>query len=178
MKRNSDTPSFGSRFGQVAWVVNDIKAAEKFFREVVGIPNFVKMENLRAEDLEGTYYEKPGNYSFHLYMAYSGDSLLELIQPVSGQSIFQDYLDKHPEGGVQHIAYIVPEAELDKAISQLTNKGYPVTQSLTLPVAKVAFFDTCKEIGVVTEIIGVTSAGLEFVKQLKSEANLIAEVEA
>jgi len=132
-------------------VVKDIQAAEKFFREVVGVPNFVKMENLRAEELEGTYYGRPATNSFHLYMAASGESLIELIQPVSGQSIFDDYLKKHPEGGVQHIAYIVPEAELDKAISELTNKGYPVITSLRLPVAKVAFFDTYKEIGVVTE---------------------------
>ena len=160
--------SFGSRFAQIAWVVNDIQASEKFFREVVGVPDFVKLENLRSEDLEGTYYAKSGNYVFHLYMAYSGETLIELIQPVSGQSIFHDYLIEHPEGGVQHIAYMVPEADLDKAISELTQKGYPVITSLSLPVAKVAFFDTRKEIGVVTEIIGLTGAGVEFLQQMKS----------
>ena len=168
MATSSEKTSFGSRLGQIAWVVSDIQAAEKFFREVVGVPTFVKMENLHAEELEGSYYGKPGTYSFHLYMAYSGESLIGLIQPISGQSIFQDYLEKHPEGGVQHIAYLVPEADLDKAISELTNKGYPVITSLRLPVAKVAFFDTYKEIGVVTEIIGLTEAGVTFVNQLKS----------
>src|SRR5688500_10249939 len=122
MQANLATTSFGSRFGQIAWVVKDIVAAETFFREVIGIRNFVKMENLRAEELEGSYYGKPGTYSFHLYMAYSGESLIELIQPVSGQSIFKDYLEKHPDGGVQHIAYVVPEADFDKAIGELTNK--------------------------------------------------------
>ncbi len=43
-------------------------------------------------------------------------------------------------------------------------------QSLHLPVAKVAFFDTYKEIGVATEIIGLTEAGVEFIKQLKDGA--------
>jgi catechol 2,3-dioxygenase-like lactoylglutathione lyase family enzyme len=167
MDTHSANTIFGSHFNQVTWVVKDIQATEKFFREVVGISSFVKMENLRAADLEGTYNGKPGNYVFHLYMAASGDTLLELIQPVSGQSIFQDYLELHPEGGVQHIAYIVPEAELDKAVSELTGKGYPVITSLRLPVANVAFFDTSKDIGVVTEIIGVTEAGNEFVQQLK-----------
>jgi catechol 2,3-dioxygenase-like lactoylglutathione lyase family enzyme len=168
MEMHPTGTTFGSRFAQIAWVVSDIQAAEKFFREVIGVPNFAKMENLRSEDLEGTYYEQSGNYVFHLYMAYSGESLIELIQPVSGQSIFNDYLKKHPYGGVQHIAYTVAEADLDKAISELTNKGYPVITSLNLPVAKVAFFDTSKEIGVVTEIIGLTAAGVEFLQQLKS----------
>ncbi|WP_169337653.1 VOC family protein [Segetibacter koreensis] len=160
----------GSRFGQIAWVVPDIQSAEKFFREVIGVQEFVKMENLRADQLEGMAYGKPGNFVFHLYMTYSGGSLLELIQPVSGQSIFQDYLDKHPQGGVQHIAFMVPETELRQCVSGLTDKGYSSILSLTLPVAKVSFFDTTKEIGVFTEIIGVTEAGVEFVERLKTKA--------
>lgn len=107
-------------------------------------------------------------FVFHLYMAYSGESLLELIQPVSGNSIFQEFLDDHPRGGVQHVAYSVPETKFDHAVTQLTQKGYPVIQSLRLPVATVAFFDTSAEIGVATEIIGVTEAGVEFVGQLKN----------
>jgi len=103
-------------------------------------------------------------------MAYSGESLVELIQPISGQSIFQDYLDKNPSGGVQHIAYGIPVSELNKAISEMTDKGYHVITSLNLPVAKVVFFDTSKEIGVFTEIIGLTDAGVEFVQQVKNES--------
>lgn len=167
MEMQTVRTSFGSQFSQVAWVVKDIQAAENFFREVFGISNFVKMENLNASDLEGTYYGKPANYIFHLYMASSGDSLLELIQPVSGQSIFQDYLDLNPNGGIQHIAYMVPEAELDLAVSELTKQGYPVITSLRLPVASVSFFDNSKEIGVVTEIIGVTEAGVQFLQEIK-----------
>ena len=160
--------SFGSQFSQIAWVVPDILASEKYFRDVLGISNFVKMENLRSEDLKGKYYGQPDNYVFHLYLAYSGETMLELIQPISGESIFMEYLNDHPEGGVQHIAYSVPDAQLNKATSELTDKGYPIVQSLCLPVANVAFFDTRKEMGVMTEIIGLTEAGVGFVQQLKS----------
>ncbi len=162
--------SFGSQFSQVAWVVPDIIASEKYFRDVLGISNFVKMENLRSEELEGRYYGNPDNYVFHLYMAYSGGTMLELIQPVSGESIFAEYLQKNPNGGVQHIAYSIPADQLSKAIEELTDKGYPAVQSLSLPVANVAFFDTRKEIGVMTEIIGLTEAGVGFVEELKTGA--------
>jgi hypothetical protein len=64
---------------------------------------------------------------------------------------------------VQHIAYSIPVADLDKAVYELTNKGYPVITSLNMPAAKIAFFDTYKEMGVVTEIIGITDEGAEFV---------------
>lgn len=171
MEEQFKNQTVSSRLGQVAWVVSDIHAAEAFFKDVMGVRSFVRLENLRAEEHEGTYYGKPGDYVFHLYMAYSGDTLVEIIQPVSGQSIFQDYLDKHPEGGVQHIAYIVPEAEFQNSILELTKSGYDLIQSLNLPVANVAFFETTKKIGVVTEIIGLTDAGIDFLRQVKDESN-------
>jgi methylmalonyl-CoA/ethylmalonyl-CoA epimerase len=167
MDTASTGTSFCSNIGQFAWVVKDIQASEKFFRDNLGIKNFVKLENLRSEDLEGTYKGKPGNFVFHLYLAYSNESLIELIQPVSGESMYQDYLDKHPEGGVQHIAYLLPVADFDKAVSELTNKGFSIITSLNLPVVKVSYFDTYKEIGIVTEIIGVKETGVEFLQQMK-----------
>jgi len=158
----------GTRFGQVAWVVPDIRAAETFFRDVLGVPGFAKMENLQARDLDGTYRGRPADFAFHLYMAYSNGALIELIQPVDGESLFQEFLAARPRGGVQHVAYMVPESDFDEAVAQLARKGHPVVLTLTLPVARVAFFDTTAEIGVATEIIGVTAAGDEFLGQLRS----------
>ena len=168
MELSSSSAPLGTRFGQVAWVVPDIQAAERFFREALGVPGFAKIENIRAQDTGGTYHGRPGDFVFHLYMAYSGGTLLELIQPVSGASIFQEFLASHPAGGVQHVAYLVGEDEFEHAVAELTGRGYPVVQALTLPVATVAFFDTTAEIGVATEIIGVTEAGRGFVAQLQS----------
>ena len=170
MESASHAAPIGTRFGQVAWVVPDIRAAEAFFREALGVPGFAKMENLQARDLGGTYRGRPADFAFHLYMGYSNGALIELIQPVAGESLFQEFLAAHPRGGVQHVAYMVPEAAFDGAVAQLTRKGHPVVQTLTLPVATVAFFDTTGEIGVATEIIGVTAAGDEFVAQLRSGA--------
>ena len=79
-----DSTSFGSQFSQIAWVVADILALEKFFRKVFGISYFVKMENLHSQELEGRYFGKVDNHVFHLYLAYSGES------------IFQEFLNKHP----------------------------------------------------------------------------------
>lgn len=164
----TSTTLFGKHFAQVAWVVPDIEATAKFFQETMGVPRFFKMENLRAQDLEGTYNGQPGDFEFHLYLACSGDSMLELIQPVSGKSIYTDFLETQSKGGVQHIAYVVEDTEFGEAVAQLTNQGVPLIQSLVLPVAKVAYFDTYAEIGVATEIIGMTEAGNQFVEQLKN----------
>lgn len=75
---------FGSRFGQVCWVVPDIKASEKFFCEMLGVPKFLKLEGLSAKDTQGTYMGRPADFVFDLYLSYSGDTMLEIIQPHSG----------------------------------------------------------------------------------------------
>lgn len=154
---------------QVAWVVSDIQSTEDFFRKKLGVSNFARMENVRAQDTEGIYKGKPGNFEFHLSLSYSGGLMLELIQPVSGMSIYQDFLDKNNRGGVQHIAYSLPESKFESAVSQLKNDGYLVVQSLVLSVARVAYFDTSSEIGIATEIIGITNEGNKFLEQLKND---------
>jgi 4-hydroxyphenylpyruvate dioxygenase-like putative hemolysin len=163
MKRPVLAPSFC----QVAWVVRDIQAAERFFVETMGIDHFVHMENLAAKDTEGTYLGQPGNWVCHLYIAYAGDTQVELIQPVSGASMFQESLDQHGDA-VQHVAYWLDESEYAAAAAHLESAGYPQIQGLKLPILRVGYFDTRKAIGVVTEIVGATEAGHEFRRNLKA----------
>ena len=56
-------PLIAPAFCQVAWVVRDLAAAEKFFVETMGISRFMHMDNLAAKDTEGTYLGKPGTGS-------------------------------------------------------------------------------------------------------------------
>lgn len=163
--------SFDLQFTQIAWVVKDIKAAERVFREAMGISNFSKAEIIRLEEFEGTYYGEPSDAESLVTIAYTGETFIELIQPLSGRSIFQDYLDKNPAGGVQHIAYSIPVAKLDKVISEMANKGFPVITSVNHPIAKIVFFDTSKDTGVFTEIMGITEEGEKAVQKMKGDNN-------
>jgi hypothetical protein len=45
-------PVLAPAFCQVAWVVRDLAAAEKFFVETMGISRFLHMDNLAAKDSE------------------------------------------------------------------------------------------------------------------------------
>jgi methylmalonyl-CoA/ethylmalonyl-CoA epimerase len=158
---------FNVSFSQIAYVVKDINEAVTFFRETMGIGNFSSVIIIRASELEGTYYGEPSDAEWLVSVAYSGGAFIELIQPVLGRSIFQDYLDKNPAGGVQHMAFTVPISDIDKVISSLTNKGFPIITSVKMPVANIFFFDTYKEIGAVTEVMGITDEGWKFVEKLK-----------
>jgi methylmalonyl-CoA/ethylmalonyl-CoA epimerase len=128
------------KFAQIAWVVKDIAVMKSFFKGTMGIINFSKVETSRAKDYEGTYYGKPSNAENLVAQAYSGGTFIELIQPLSGNSIFHDYLDKNPEGGIQHVAYSIPVAKLDKVISEFADKGLPIISTFNTPIAKIVFF--------------------------------------
>ncbi|GAB3227395.1 VOC family protein [Spirosoma arcticum] len=152
---------------QIAWVVNDITITERFFKDTLGISKFSKVEVSRAKDYEGTYYGKPSNAENLVSVAYPGGVFIELIQPISGNSIFQDYLDKNPAGGMQHVAYKISVAELDNVISEYEDKGLPVISRFDTPIAIIVFFDTYKEIGVMTEIMGITKEGEGEIQKMK-----------
>lgn len=152
---------------QTAWVVKDIVVAERFFKDILGISGFGKPMTIRAQDFEATYYGKRADAESLVSMAYSGGTFIEIIQPISGQSVFQDYLDKNPAGGLQHIAYSIPLADFDKVVSEFADKGYPTVATYNTPIARIVFFDTCKDIGIMTELMGITEEGEEQVEKMK-----------
>lgn len=81
--------------------------------------------------------------------------------------IFHIHIDNNPTGGVQPIAYSTPITNLGKVILDFENKGFSVVSSFDMPIAKIAFFKR-KEIGVFTEIRGITKEGKAAVQNTKN----------
>ena len=72
---------------------------------------------------------------------------------------------------MHHIAYSIPVANLDKVISEMANKGFQVITSVNHPIANIVFFDTSKDIGVFTEVMGITEEGEKAVQKMKGGNN-------
>ena len=157
---------------QIAWVVKDIEAAKRFFSQTMGTNNFSEADIIRLKEFQGRHYGQPSDAESLVSIAYIGSTFYELIQPVSGRSIFQDFLDKNPAGGLHHLAYSLPIDKLDNFISEMAKKGYPVVTAVKHPVANIVFFDTTKDIGVFTEIMGITKDGESAVQKMKGGNNL------
>lgn len=156
----------GLEFAQIGWVVRDIHEAVKFFANAMGI-NFPRPEAFRAQDLGLTYYGRVESAEWLTTQTYNGGAFIELVQPVSGQSMFQDYFDRHPSGGVQHLAYRLPIAGFDRVVSDLSGQGYAIITEVDHPIARMAFFDTFQALGVVTEIMGITPEGWAAIEQME-----------
>ncbi|HEX8061231.1 MAG TPA: VOC family protein [Cyclobacteriaceae bacterium] len=145
-------------FAQIGWVVPDINASLKFLENSLRI-TFPKVERYDAETLGIKYYGKVVPHDGLVTQTYNGGAFIELIQPLSGQSLFTDYLEKYPAGGIQHLAFRLPVSGFDQLIDEITSQGYAIIGEVEHPIARMKFFDTYKATGVATEIMGITPEG-------------------
>jgi methylmalonyl-CoA/ethylmalonyl-CoA epimerase len=157
----------GLELAQIGWVVPDIHAAVKFMANALGIASFPQPEHIRAQDLGMTYHDKVVAGEWLTTQTYNGGTFIELVQPVSGQSMFHDYLTRYPEGGTQHIAFRLPVSDFDRVTSDLQEQGYAKISEVNHPIARMAFFDTYQTVGVATEIMGITPEGWRAIKQMQ-----------
>lgn len=152
---------------QIGWVVPDINVAVKFLAGALGIAGFPEPQHIRAQDLEMTYYGQIVEAEWLTTQTYNGGTFIELVQPLSGQSMFHDYLTSHPAGGTQHLAFRLPVSDFNLITSELREQGYKIISEVDHPIARMAFFDTYQTLGVVTEIMGITPEGWTAIKQMQ-----------
>lgn len=157
----------GLELAQIGWVVPDIRAAVDFLADTLGITGFPPPEHVRAEDLKMTYYGKVVHGDWLTTQTFNGGTFVELVQPLSGQSMFHDYLTQHPSGGTQHLAFRLPLSGFEQVTSELRTRGYAVVSEVDHPIARMAFFDTYQTLGVVTEIMGITPEGWAAIDRMK-----------
>jgi len=143
------TTPFAEKVFQIAYVVPDLHAAIRFFKQKLGVADFLVWENFMLQDQ--TYNGAPGDYVQSIAFGFAGQLQIELIQPLSGVSSYSEYLKQNPRGGVQHLGILVDD--FDAAMSEMTARGYRVVQSGRNGDTRLAYFDTDGDIGILTEIV-------------------------
>lgn len=104
---------------QQGYVVPDVEfAIEHWLARGVG-PFFLQ----DIEGMSGQYDGAPISAAMRAGFAYCGDQQIEVITPEGDHpSIYSDYLESHPAGGLQHLAYWVDE--IDSKLAQLEAAGH------------------------------------------------------
>lgn len=154
-------------FAQIGWVVPDINVTIKFLGRSLGV-SFPQPHRYRAEELNIKYFGEVVPSDGLTTQIYNGGSFIELIQPLSGQSVFHDYLAKNPDGGVQHLAFRLPVSGFEQVVNDLIQQGYALIGEVDHPIARMKFFDTYKVMGVATEIMGITPDGIAAIEKMKT----------
>ncbi|MGB3892630.1 VOC family protein [Mycolicibacter sinensis] len=95
---------------QIAWVTNDLAATESMVSALLGVRKWVRMPGVHFAPDTCSYRGEPADFVADIALSYLGDMQLELIAPVSGRSIYQDFLaDSGP--GLHHICVEADDAD-------------------------------------------------------------------
>jgi hypothetical protein len=144
------------RVNQVAVVVHDLDAAMRNYWETLGIGPWSVYTFAPPLVKEMTYRGRLQDYAIRLALAQAGEVLYELVQPLSGENIFKEHLDRKGES-VHHIGVFVDS--YDRAIAEAMRQGHTVIQSGKgygrWGDGAYGFLDTEKSLGVIVELIQV-----------------------
>ncbi|MGA2023717.1 MAG: VOC family protein [Steroidobacteraceae bacterium] len=89
-----------------------------------------------------TYRGEPSPFVMRVCFAQLGDLIWELIQPLSGRTIFQEFLDRHGEG-IHHIAFDCNGIPFPARLAEFERRGFKLSQGGSwMGTNHFAFFDT------------------------------------
>ena len=89
---------------QVAWVTDDVEATERLLSDQFGVRAWTRIPDVVFEASATTYRGRPTGLVAHVSLAYAGDLQLELIQPVSGESVHTEFLAANGPG-LHHVCF-------------------------------------------------------------------------
>ena len=134
---------------QIAQVVEDIDRSMKKYYEILNIGPW-EVYNFAPPVLrERTFMGKPSDTTWVLALAWVGDTQLELMQPLSGESVYTRFLAKKGEG-IHHIKEWVDDCAV--TIEEYRKKGIDVIQSGKYDEDEFYYLDTESELGILYEI--------------------------
>jgi len=145
------------KFYHVGVIVRDMDKTVEYYKSLgatVGIPRLPS--EFYIDSSKCLHYEIRGKIpdSLHktkmLLVDITG-FLLELIQPMEGETLYKEFLDRQGEGA-HHMCFYVDDLEEEGA--KLVRKGFPIITKVTLPSgASFAYFDTTEFGNLVTELV-------------------------
>lgn len=106
---------------------------------------------------EMTYRGKPAEYSMRLGLADSGGMMWEIVQPLTGPNIYEEFLEAHGEG-IHHVAFGCNGIPWPERVKAFTDRGYAMIQSgKWRGRAPYAYFETEGETTTTFEIFDIPS---------------------
>jgi hypothetical protein len=133
---------------QVGIVVKDIEAVMKKYGELLGISPWDVCEVKPPTLHNHTYHGKPGNFTMRVSFAMVGPIELELLQPVSGDNIYSDFIAEHGEA-IHHLQFVVDD--IDKTTETMKKAGFPTIMAGSFSDGGFAYYDTTEPLKIIWE---------------------------
>ncbi|MGJ6124116.1 VOC family protein [Mycolicibacterium sp. Y3] len=118
---------------QIAWVTRDLDTTERTLTALLGARSWVRMPGVHFGPDSCEYRGAPADFVADISLSYAGDTQLELIAPVRGDSIYTEFLDTVGPG-LHHICVAAPDADgYQAALRDATAAGASVVQQGVMP---------------------------------------------
>ena len=118
---------------QIAWVTRDLAATEAMLTALLGARKWVRMPGVHFGPDTCTYRGAPADFVADISLSYAGETQLEIIAPVSGTSIYSDFLERSGPG-LHHVCIEADSpAALAGALTDASDRGASVVLTGTMP---------------------------------------------
>ena len=113
------------RIAQIGIVVRDLDRGVAAYSELLGLTDWKGYTSGPGLLRDMTYRGAEGTYSMRIALS-GADPVVELVEPVDGPSIYEEWLAEHGEG-LHHVGVEVPS--IGEAVDRARAAGYEVLQS-------------------------------------------------
>jgi methylmalonyl-CoA/ethylmalonyl-CoA epimerase len=123
----------------IAIAVINLEGAIDSYRNMLGIDAW-ELIDVKPPILHNQIYlGKPADFTYKLGLVKIGPIQLELVQPVSGENAYSDFIAKHGEG-LHHIGYTVDD--IQETTLRMNERGFPTIMSGGFVDGGFAYYDT------------------------------------
>lgn len=129
---------------QIGVVVKDLQKAMERYWNIFGIGPWHIYTFQPPIVTNTTVRGKPAKFTMKLALTQIGNIQWELLQPLTGPSIFKEFLDKKGEG-LHHVAFDVED--YDQTVAVLKKYGIGILTSGDTPADSFTYMDTEKYLG-------------------------------
>lgn len=158
---------FAAQFAQICFTVPDLDAALGDFSARFGAGPWFVGEGPPPHLDHSIHRGEPSPLGARFGLAYAGDLMLELVEPLPGsRSVFSEAAAARGHG-LHHLGFLVED--FDGAAAALAAAGRTVaTTSMTPRGARIVMVDGAPLLGVLEEYIELNPAGAAFYEQMKA----------
>jgi hypothetical protein len=146
---------------QIAWVTTDLTATEEALTTLLGARKWIRVPDVHFGPDSCTYRGQPADFVASISFSYVGDTQLELISPVSGESVYTEFLDRAGPG-LHHICVEADDVDAAVGTAEVLQRGvmpggmefaYVTAEAAGVPYIEIAhipseiraFFDYVKQ---------------------------------
>jgi catechol 2,3-dioxygenase-like lactoylglutathione lyase family enzyme len=143
-------PHLPPKVAQVGIVVRDIEASIASWEALLGVGVSFRCTTEPGDAVHQSFQGRPSQERAHLAFFNLENIQIELIQPLGGDTVWQDALDRRGEH-VQHLAFWVED--MGAYVQMLGDHAIPLSQRGDMGEGQYAYFDADATLGTTLELL-------------------------